>query len=367
MRTQLKYVLLLLLVLSSCIDVIVKKDDPPDYKDEIIRILDERFPLMKAVREGKLDEVKRLLKIELFKKNVDQQDEDGNTALLFAAEQGYEDILDLLLQAGADPNLSDFKQRTPLISAAYKGKINIVKNLLQIDTVKENINNQDINGNTALIFSAKRGYEDILDLLLQAGADPDLSDFKQRTPLMSAAYKGKINVVKNLLQIDTVKENINNQDINGNTALIFTVKRGYEDILDLLLQTRADPDLSNFRESTPLMEAVIRGKTNIVKRLVQIKTVRNNINATDKDGNTALSLANERGYKQIASLLLEAGAIPPVKDTFLNIKKIFKKIFFLEEIREEDQFRKTASKSEGRGNWLQSFFERITSFFKNLF
>ena len=299
MGIQLRYSLLLLLALSSCIDVIVEKEDPQDHRDEIVRILDDRFPLMKAAKEGKLSELKRLLKIELFRKNVDQQDEDGNTAFLFAAEQGYEDIMYLLLQAGADPNLSDFKQRTPLMSAAYRGKINVVRRLLQIDSVKENINNQDINGDTAFIFAAKKGYVDILDLLLQAGADPNLSNFSERTPLMSAAYKGKINVIE---------------------------------------------------------------------RLLQISTVRDNINATDKDGDTALSLAKKKGYKQIASLLLKAGAIPqPVKDTFLNIKEVFRKIFFLEKIREEDQPRKTASKLGKEENWLQSFFKKITSFFKSLF
>ena len=369
MKALVKFSLVFLLILTACTDVIVKKENTPDEdEDEIIRILDDRFPLMKAVKEGKLDEIKRLLKIEVFKKGVNQQDEEGNTAFIFAAEQGFEDILAFLLEEKADPILSDFKKRTPLMIAAYRGKINIINRLLEIDVVKESINDQDKDGNTAFFFAAKKGYEDILDLLLEAKADPNLSNFRKRTPLMIAAYKGKVNIVNRLLQIDIVKEAINDQDKDGNTGFLLAARKGHEDTLELLLQAKADPVLNNFKERTPLMESVIRGRMNTVIKLLQIKSVRDNINATDKDGNTALSLARQEGYKQIASLLLEAGAISqPIKDTFLNIKSMFKQMFFPEQIREENQLRKTASESEDKKNNPQSFFERIASFLKNLF
>ena len=76
-----KYSLLFLLILPACVDIIIEKDDPADEDiDEMVRILDGQFALMKAARRGDLDEVKRLLEIELFKNNVNDQDEDGNTA-----------------------------------------------------------------------------------------------------------------------------------------------------------------------------------------------------------------------------------------------------------------------------------------------
>ena len=372
MKIRLSYLLsfVLLMTLSACIGIIdEKKDDPPE-EDELIRILNDSFPLMKAVKEGKVDEIKRLLKIEAFKKNVNQQDEDGNTALLFAAEYGFEDILNLLIGTGADPNLPDFKKRTPLMTAAYRGKANIVTKLLEIDSLKKNINAQDKDGDTALIFAAKRGYDNILDLLLQEGADPNLRNFKERTPLMEATKRGKANIVTKLLEIDSLKKNINAQDKDGDTALIFAAKRGSDDIMDLLLQAGADPNLSNFKERTPLMEATKRGKANIVTKLLKIKTVRDNIDAKDKDENTALSLANQEGYKQIASLLKEAGATPqPIKETYLHLKRIFKKVFFRQNTAgEENPLRKTATEAKDKKTQQPKFFfEKITSFFKNLF
>ena len=209
-----------------------------------------------------------------------------------------------------------------------------------------------------------------MDLLSGEGADPKLDNFKKRTPLMEAAYRGQTNSVKKLLQIDSVKKNINAQDIKGDTTFIFAAKRGYEDILDLLQEAGADPDLRNFKERTPLMEAVVRGKANSVAKLLKIKTVRDNIDAEDKDGNTALSLANQEGYKQIASLLQEAGATPqPIKGAYLRIKRVFKKVFFQQEnIGKENSLRKTATQSKDeKFQQPQSFFEKITSFFKNLF
>ena len=160
------------MTLSACIGIIDdEKDDPPE-EDELIRILNDRFPLMKAVKEGKVDEIKRLLKIEAFKKNVNQQDEDGNTALIFTAEYGFEDIFNLLIEAGADPNLSDFKKRTPLMIAAYRGKANTVTKLLKIQTVKDNIDAKDKDGNTALSLANQKGYKQLASLFREAGATP---------------------------------------------------------------------------------------------------------------------------------------------------------------------------------------------------
>ena len=370
MKTLLKYspLFLLLLILSACTVITPPKgEDESIEDDELIRILDDRFPLMKAVEGGKTDEIKRLLKIEAFKKNVDQQDEEGNTALLFAAEYGFEDILNLLIEAGADPNLSDFKKRTPLMNASYKGKANIVTRLLKMESVKKNINTQDIKGNTAFLFAAKKGYDNIMDLLLGEGADSTLSNFKERTPLMEASYRGQLDSVTRLLKMESVKKNINTQDIKGDTAFMFAAKKGYDNIMDLLLGEGADSTLSNFKERTPLMEAAYRGQLNSVTKLLKIKAVRDNINAEDKEGNRALSLANQEGYKQVASLLQEAGATPqPIKETYLNIKRAFKRMFVRQD--RENPLRKAAAQSDKEAHpEPQSLFERISSFFKNLF
>ncbi|MCY4513315.1 MAG: hypothetical protein OXB86_06470 [Bdellovibrionales bacterium] len=95
---------------------------------------------------------------------------------------------------------------------------------------------------------------------------------------------------------------------------------------------------------------------------------KDNINATGKEGNSALSLAKSEGYTQIASLLEEAGAISrPIKDSFLNIKRSLKKIFYPKKTDEGIQLRQTATKSEDKKNHSSSLFERITSFIKGLF
>ena len=266
--------------------------------------------------------------------------------------------MDLLLKKGAAPNLGDFKNRTPLMSAAYRGKVNIVRKLLEIKIVKDNINAQDKDGNTALIFAAKRGHGDIVDLLFTNGADPNLGNFKHRTPLMIAISRGKMNIVEKLLEILAVKDNINDQDKNGNTALIFAAKEGDEGILDSLLKNGADPNLSSFRERTPLMSAVVRGKINIVRKLLEIQTVKDNINATDKEGDTALSLANREGYKEIADLLQANGAIhQPVKEVFLNMKRAFKRMFLLKKLEKKINCGKRCRIKRG-GNPFPIFFRK---------
>ena len=93
------------------------------------------------------------------------------------------------------------------------------------------------------------------------------------------------------------------------------------------------------------MEATYRGQLNSVTKLLEIKAVRDSINAEDKEGSTALLLANQEGYKQIATLLQEAGATPqPIKETYLNVKRVFKKMFARKDT--ENPLRKAATQSD---------------------
>lgn len=185
---------------------------------------------------------------------------------------------------------------------------------------------------------------------------------------MKAARRGDLDEVKKLLALEVFRSHVDQQDEDGNTALLFAAKKGSEDILDQLLKNGADSSLNNFKERTLLMNAVLGGNPNIVTKLLEIQTVKDNINDTDKEGDTALFLANREGYKEIADLLLENGAIrQPVKEAFLNMKRAFKKILFLKNPEEKDQLRQTAAKSKEEESHSQSFLGRIITFFKNLF
>lgn len=87
--------------------------------------------LLLAVCSGDLAEVKKLVEDG---ENVNLKDpDDGSTALMFASQRGYAEIVMLLVENGADVNLNNNNGWTALIKAVYNGHIDIVKFLLERD------------------------------------------------------------------------------------------------------------------------------------------------------------------------------------------------------------------------------------------
>ena len=88
---------------------------------------------------------------------------EGNTALIFAAHTiSHASITKLLIKNGADVNVQNNQDETPLMYAAWNGKKDIVMLLLANDA---NVDKRNQNGDTALVLAEKRGYTHIIRLL----------------------------------------------------------------------------------------------------------------------------------------------------------------------------------------------------------
>jgi ankyrin repeat protein len=105
----------------------------------------------------------------LLEKGANANDRDDATlcALYRAVEKERQDLVDLLLTAGADPNLAvisgSFEGRTPLMEACQRGKMEMVKTLLKHGA---NIETKKKDGKTAIDIAAGKGYDEIVILLL---------------------------------------------------------------------------------------------------------------------------------------------------------------------------------------------------------
>ena len=126
----------------------------------------------------------------LSSNSPDLKDDYGQTPLAWAARNGHEAVLKLLLATGTvEVNSKDKQGWTPLSWAAENGHEAVVRLLLATGTVE--VNSKDVYGRTALSWAAENGHEAVVKLLLATGTvEVDSKDVYGQTPLLFAANKG---------------------------------------------------------------------------------------------------------------------------------------------------------------------------------
>jgi uncharacterized protein len=143
------------------------------------------------------------------------------------------------IKDGANVNSTDTSGRIPLISVCdHPGSYELAKLLIE-SGARVNVKEKD--GNTPLTYAAMYGNLKLVELLLQAGGDPNMK---------GGNY--------------------------GRTPLHFTASAGgwseeYPQIVSLLLSNNADPNILNSGNESPLYEAIISDYSNmeIIKLLVE--------------------------------------------------------------------------------------------------
>jgi len=201
------------------------------------------------------------------------------TGLHLAAYLGVDDVVrDLLGSNSPDPK--DSHGRTPLWWAASNGYEAVVKLLLEIDKVDINIKDKD--GKTPLLRAVENRHKAVVKLLLNsAHVDINAKSKDGETPLLSAASRGHETIVKLLL--DSGQVDINVKDIDSQTPLLRAASNGYEAIVKLLLNSnQVDIDAKDKSGQTPLSRAALRGHEAVVKLLLTIGIV--NVDTKDKKG-----------------------------------------------------------------------------------
>ncbi|KAF5682111.1 ankyrin protein [Fusarium denticulatum] len=219
-------------------------------------------------------------KLLLTCSQADLTDDYNRTPLSYAAEQGHETVIKLLIDNGADRDSRgtdkyQHERRTPLSFAAEKGHEAAVRTLINHKACIHLTSNTMFGwGWTPLSYATRCGHKAIVTLLLESGAELEFDD-------------------------------------SGRTALSYAAEMGHKDIAILLLKQGANPDLHMTfpRESgrTALSFAAQHGHQDIVQLLLNASTKE--LDSTDQSGISPLSYASHGGHESIVSLLLERGAM----------------------------------------------------------
>ncbi|HEY7389001.1 MAG TPA: ankyrin repeat domain-containing protein [Bryobacteraceae bacterium] len=334
--------------------------------------------LMTAARTGKVEAIKLLLDRGA---NVNAEDpEHAQTALMWAVIENHLDAAKLLIARGADINAhtaasmvkGEFTlaragggpgttlQRarpsagggmTPLLFAIRNGNLEAIKLLLDSGA---DIHESSANRTSPLVIALVNGQTGIASYLLDRGADPNAADAYGRAALFAAVDLRNYNharfpdvpfdgldplpLIKKLLEkganpnakADTVPYNglyvFDGSWINfdGQTSFIRAALAGDVEVMRLLLENGADPNIATVEGTTALMAAAgmnwVSNQTYNHGEAAYLEAIKlclahgANINAANSLGFTALHAAAARGWESVIQLLVDNGARMDIKD-----------------------------------------------------
>lgn len=188
-----------------------------------------------------LQDIGQLQKVlEAKEANVDTPDKYGYTPLMQAAQKGYLDMMELLIKNDADVNQQNEAGKTALMLSAFAGKTNICKELRAHGA---NYKVQDRGGSTALHWAMHSENAELIQYMIDDGADIHQTDCNGWTPLLRLASTNGNKQLASLLIRNGAA--INQRDKDGKTVLMMAVINGHQGLVEELLSKNADLSAQN--------------------------------------------------------------------------------------------------------------------------
>ncbi|CAK8698608.1 transient receptor potential cation channel subfamily A member 1-like isoform X2 [Clavelina lepadiformis] len=196
---------------------------------------DDRTCLMWAAEENRSDALTILLRRNKMRLMIEERDKYNNTALHLASVKGHTDTVKLLLNHRASADIKNDDDRTTLHMASLHGHDAIIPDLVNRD--RSIINSGDEEANSALHLAAIGGNLNCVSVLIQSGANIELRNARQWTPLDCAAAYGWAKAARCLLEAGA---SIQPRGKIKVCALHLACQRGHVEMVHLLLQWKAD-------------------------------------------------------------------------------------------------------------------------------
>ena len=256
-------------------------------------------PLCRAASIGDIHTVLAQLQRGCAVNAWEQGETHRYTPMIAAAENGHTDIIELLIAAGADVNLSDGQGRSALYCAATHGRANVVGLLLR----EENIRSDEkmLDGTTAFHQAAAGGHVAAAEVLLNRSA---VSFGLRQQCLVSACRRGDTAIVALLFR----RGGMGTAEMDRNSCLHLAAAGGRTALVAWLLGCGVAANASGAGNLTPLQHACLGGHTCVVKQLLAYLDIH--VNDPGLSTPPLLHLAIEAGHAALMEYLLRAGAAP---------------------------------------------------------
>ncbi|KAI3875360.1 hypothetical protein MKW98_000037 [Papaver atlanticum] len=202
-----------------------------------------------AAAGGSVNVLKYL--IEEIRVEIDVKDEIGETPLSLAAIEGHFAAVDYLLKMGANPEIPNNSNCSPLHHAARKGHKEIIPLLLSKGI---NVDVTDELG-SPLLYATVKGYHDTVKVLLDHGANPNLISLDTVTPLCVSFHLQSCQCAEQLLKGGADPHG----GPDGIKPLPLAAEMGLIQIIKLLVEAGADPNITDIHGLKPIEVAAVTG------------------------------------------------------------------------------------------------------------
>jgi ankyrin repeat protein len=258
-----------------------------EYLDEL-----RNTPINNAVCYNLIPVVRLLL--DMAPRLADTVDNQRRTPLLIAVESGRRDTVRLLLDAGASPNLANNKGQTPLSSTLFHGKL-MVQLLLSYGA---DINEIDSSEQGLLHKAVRYNCAEVIPILLEFGADPNVRDARDCTALGTVIDDGYYSVIQYLISDRHVDLNTLS---GGYPHLTIAIMNNQITTVRLLCAvSKLDPNQLDRDSQTPLNTAIMYHCMNIMNVLLQRRDISvNRIGTTESPLCTAVNSDNRHAVQRL--------------------------------------------------------------------